>query len=1466
MRYSDVVGFASFRAFAVLGLAMLATAGARGVVCSDSLPVRLGEWNSNYSEAKELAESQGIPMVLFWGGASCSVCKAVEAAVDGDDFRAWQDSRKLVMVFQSGTSGEMYSFTRNETGTYPFICVYWPKGDGTATTNRFSGVVRGTLPWPVTGNSTAEHFIKSVESCIVGYEPAANNTGDFITGDTENDRLEAVPGVSKSVAVPLSRTRASVPFAAVNRIVATYPRKLVTTNEVVWAEGEETKYPQVVFPEDWPLYANEEITLTLLDSQDQEVGMRHIWLVEDPENSPKNPRWIGERDEGTLGWGEWTMDIDVATNKAAAAEGDAWTLVGIVGSLWCPDCFRVDEYVMPDPAVTNWAANNQVTFVAADIPNIPQVAPALLSYQTNYVRSIRAFASGAGYMSRHGVDADDAAACLERNRFLASGLYHRPEDTNKNRTGVPIFVLLNKKGEMVGRFTRLAATSPTDSSHNTAYLKRLSEMIEMAGDADEMGNNHPSTTASSMAGQGGSFEGRISHADALDTVELTGLNAGAEVTVTASAGKVERNVEVTLSIIEMDAAGGVTNLASQTGFLDGLAVTGTLQNAGARWYAQIAAANVLAQTGPFAAESPESTITPYALAVANTVFMPGETAASNAAADDESVVKVRLEAGETYRLDGLSADGWEELLEVVESERKLYRALASGAVELPVAEAGGTLTYQQWHPGEVAFTDGSLTLTEKSGLVEVAVVRTNGVSGAAAVSVKADMSQIAAGRLTVGQCDASGVFTPCEPALAWSEGEDGAKTFWLKVLDDEASDGDQSATLTLEPVDATAVSEDSGSLAVTVLDDDLPLPGRVAITEVDPEPAKGLTIYVPAGATVEFVVSRLGGAEGEASATLTTTLDGEATPGLLDRDELAWPDKCKGDEVAQTVHLFVPEDAAAGSTISVTLAATGAKADYAAKKMTAVVVSGDAPAFKGDAYSYSAMRSAKFSAAVETEYKGSGSLKAAKVAGSLPPGLAATFKNGALYVSGSPTRAGAYRVSYRVSAVENGVTVPGGTVALAFGVADVTDVCPALAKSRTFNDIQIVDTATKRLVGLLTLTVPPTGRVSARYTSSKGRASFTASGWDYDQDKETFSAVLKSPKEVYEYYEIHVAQQPDGTVDIEMNDPEFPLGGIMRASVHADDAWNRANPADDWRGVYTLACPYRAYKAEGNSDAAYLVHPTGSPCFTLRMATKSACSSGRMTYAGWLPNGVRVTGSATLARGKDGETALVPLYGLTGKDFFTAVGAIGRGMAAYWEKYGSGENGFGQRAIEAPSDVLGWMTHREKTDDATFSCSYDVYGSYWTDEANLAAVMEETGVLSNADLATDLSDGKFEPSLIYGAVEEVPTAEISVEAGSISTDAAGVSARLDPKSGIVSGTVRVRFEKGSVTVNWRAAALPGWTGCGCHGEAVDLPFFIGAGWFQDKILYQESDSLQDRLLALPLKRGCSITADTRIPQ
>lgn len=77
MKQKKIVMFA-------LGLAACA-ATAFGVTVSSG-DIRLGEWNSNFSRAKAYAESNHMPMLIYWGSTSCPKCSTLKSAISNDDF------------------------------------------------------------------------------------------------------------------------------------------------------------------------------------------------------------------------------------------------------------------------------------------------------------------------------------------------------------------------------------------------------------------------------------------------------------------------------------------------------------------------------------------------------------------------------------------------------------------------------------------------------------------------------------------------------------------------------------------------------------------------------------------------------------------------------------------------------------------------------------------------------------------------------------------------------------------------------------------------------------------------------------------------------------------------------------------------------------------------------------------------------------------------------------------------------------------------------------------------------------------------------------------------------------------------------------------------------------------------------------------------------------------------------------
>ena len=62
-----------------ISLAMLPGIASALIVPEDILPsstgsIVLGEWNKNFDHGREIADSQNIPMVVFYGGLSCGAC------------------------------------------------------------------------------------------------------------------------------------------------------------------------------------------------------------------------------------------------------------------------------------------------------------------------------------------------------------------------------------------------------------------------------------------------------------------------------------------------------------------------------------------------------------------------------------------------------------------------------------------------------------------------------------------------------------------------------------------------------------------------------------------------------------------------------------------------------------------------------------------------------------------------------------------------------------------------------------------------------------------------------------------------------------------------------------------------------------------------------------------------------------------------------------------------------------------------------------------------------------------------------------------------------------------------------------------------------------------------------------------------------------------------------------------------
>lgn len=1464
-----------------------------GLVYSNDPAFKAGEWNSNFTAIKAKADADNVPLVAFWANPGCSLCKKLETALNTPAGYAWQKERGYYFVFGYGTSGEhgkVKSFTRHVSGKFPYVAVYWKQGlRGTSTQKKnFSG--RSGM-MTVTSGDLANQFMQTVEYWLGDYAPPAVYVGGTFAGEKETagHRLEAEAGTT-NVTFTLVRDEAAAKVATNHLLTVTGPDGAVATNTVVWQAGE-AEQALALDLADYPAFDadGETLTLAVLDEGGEVQDTRTVTFAA-RANGAENPLWIGERAAETLAFGEWTMDFEAATNKAARADGEAYTLVAVSGALWCPDCANTERNFLDvaDAEGENrfkaWAASNGVALVTVDVPNFKAdgafESPTFLSrraFATTLARMREYPASGAdaaltnamlrsglGYLTRKGVSDEAAAAALARNHALVrrGGLLHSPIDTNDNRTGVPIFVLLRKDGTVAARLTRFAATSPMASAREQwgDLIKRFDEMLAVAasagGHADpaEFANDAPQG-AVGFAANGGTAAGELSHADFRDVFRLDGVggNALQKVTITGTTG-----ARVTASFLALDADGKKVAVGTPvTGALtaEGFALEHTFTAAGT-YYVEVAGADIT--DAAFAVESPtEMNFHPYALA-GTVVLVPQETRATATAPTGSDQVVMRLVKGQKYRIQGLKVDAVGDALvpdDPSDPYGLFFTAQTGGDVSLTCQNKEGTVTYSRWNPGKVGFTAAARTVKENVGSVVVAVARTEAASGRVELKVSLD-----AEATTLYDSDGKARFAFEDTTLVWEEGETGEKTVTIAVLDDMRFDGTGVVALTLKQGGGDGTPEVAGgAFALTVTDDDKQSAGKAAFTGAEPYFARAKTVYVREGDTATVKVGRVEASDGPVTVRVKASPATVALGGDIQQDGiLSWANH-QAKEKAVTVGGL-----AAGRTATLTLAnaTDGLRILSASNYVKVVAVAADAPAFARDAAQVALTRyvAASNVYAVVDVPEGTTKLTFTKLSGTLPAGLKAAWDPAAnaLAVSGATTaKAGAYTAVYQVSARVANRTVPGLTLALAFTVTDVAlpgadgapALNPALAKARTFRDLPVLDEVNTNLVGTLQVTIPPTGRVSAKWLCATGTVSFTARNWSEADEDGTVRAELVGSKKGYA---MALEAAPDGSLTIELTDDRGE-----KAQVRTDGRlWSKADSAEGWRGQYTVSLRNAA-----REESAEGLAPRGHGYLTLKMTSATAWNAGRMTWAGLLPNGTAVSGSATLARGLRGPAdcwGYLPVYMRSSRDVLAVLAQVAEGAATH-----DTPRSACQAVFEAAGLAEAYWSHADSA-SLRYTVEWDVYGGVYSPAYDFAAYFAE--FYSEGSVAPDLVfdvdglDGTLAAG-VPGAVDAVRVA-VGPRTLAISKDGPNVcraTLSFNRSTGVVSGSFRLPVTKtngteATVTASYRGVMLIGWgPGCGCDESLVPsdvkLPFVSGAFWVADKA----ADAAMGRTRAV--KRG-----------
>lgn len=1474
-------------------------------------PVKLGEWNGDLDACKKLADETGIPMIAVWSQEGCAHCVILERALTSDLFKEWRKTSGLILCFtcsrdpkgarKSGSNpgGEYYWFCKrpNNLTSYPFVRFYWYKDGGETkvvdysvhgdTVDKQQGIYKGS--YDKAGQNVIDYILE--KSGFGAYEPRELSTyagGLFALEEGDGHRLEAELGTT-SVSVELTRSADNAPVTN-NLIKVIAPDGTVaSTVNVAWSDGQTNQTVAVdisgVFTESSD--DQEKALLVATDLEGAAKGTNTITYVSEPV-SASNPLWLGERTAETLEWGEWTMDLDVAKAKAAAAEGDAYTLVAVQGSLWCHDCANTERNFLEvmnnagEVVLNAWAVSNNVALAVVDVPNFNSASvecqsPTYLSrkgYTTTLAYELPEYGfydyslggaevellspmvrSGLGYLTRKGVTDEAALAVLERNRVLVQtntdeGGFHRPEDTNKNRTGAPIFVLLRKDGSVAARMTRFASKSPytADAEKIDDIMKRFDEMLELAdsdGDhADDIENNYPGDGAIVFAANGGEAAGEISHCDFNDVFKLEGVggNALQKVTVTGST-----DAEVKVSFLKLGADGkreyvgdGVTGVLS-----DGISLEDIFTEAG-DYYVEVTGADIT--SAQFSHDSAvEGNFHPFTVS-GDVVFVPQQERATGTAAETSSSLVVRLVKDQDYRLQGVDTTSLDKTkLKPFSDDAacQFFTALVDGDVDVPLFYInGGSLVYQIWEPGQVGFDSVSATANEGSGAWTVSLSRTDGKSGKVVVSVTLDEEKT---DFYNSEGEARFEFTPVD--IVWEEGENHKTNVVIGIIEDQRYDGPGNVVLNLsvkEDVNGdTKVVNDTFTL--TVKENDVQSAGKAAFVAVEPFFSKKATVYVREGEAAVLYAGRLGASDGAVSVGVRSSLSGVELGGAVTNGVIEWGNhKYDNKEVLVT-------GVGAGKTATVSLynAKDGLKILSASNYIRVVGVAAAAPAFEagtGSAKLYryvAASNSYPVAVADGAEFT---KMTFTKVSGTLPAGLKVSWDkdSNALVLSGVVTaKAGVYTPVYQVVQMNGSKRTPGLTISLEFEVVDFADpvvgedgetVESVLKKARTFYDIPLVSENDDKLKGVLQLTVPKTGRVSAKYTSVDGVKSFSATGWAECNGTELVAELTcRKTGEV-----MTVTAGVDGAVSIEL--VEASSGETLTAS-HNGIMWGNDNSADAWKGYYTVSL----ISVNGTESRENLA-PSGSGYLTLKMATASAARTGRMYWSGMLPNGAAISGSSVLT--PDGDWARLPIFKYSSTD----VVAIGTKILA------NAVEADEARAVLNDDYITSVWTHKERDDafNASYTVEFGVFGGPYSSTKDLAACCSAYYETTNPDLVFDFSSLGLtmygEPALgAYMVSTSVGVKTLTFT--DKTTVPAGMTMSLNRGTGVVSGSVRIPVgEDGkTVTARWKGVILQGWgPGCGCgdyEDNMVYLPFACGSYYFTDRI------STEDGKKTMSVKRG-----------
>lgn len=1426
-----------------------------------------GVWNSSLANCRQYVKDHpGTPMMLVWSKIGCHNCENFDQnCLTADVFKKWQAESGMVFCYINHQKYDGYELNwiggnhsndgcdPNYLSAAPFVRVYWYDAKGKKITDvRFSGI---NLKTDRT-KSTVENLIIKLTGLLPGWQAKpAYEGGTFVATNVVGACMEVEPS-TKTLNIPLTRTATT---AYTQTMTIKKQTKLLTATpsssvQISWAADETEKILPIenFYPDYYEDGATYELSLTNAEGKVESSTI--VRCVPAQANSSMNPYWIGERTAETLEWGDWTMDLEAASNKVANTEG-ACLIMYIGGELWCPWCEKGEKNFLSSEEFKQWTADHRAVIAQIDCPKQHVSSPTLLSDEVN-TSSIapNGIASGSGYLTRKMADREIAREIFERNYNIVSNAFRRPE-SSAWRTGMGTFILIDRTFRVVGRLEWKRGDAD-ESKRTEEQLKadiasnilRLNELYSLMNEENEESNQNWYTTKAEIAPIATVTNNTLSASDRIDTFRIPAASVGQTQMYSV---KTKESAKLTLKVIRVPAGSGPIVAGNE----QVLATSGLMKDAqsedvsvslvvpDANCYVVVEGDAATTFKTDYQTSNPNSTLRAYTLD-SDAVLIPKEVRATAESKPGTATVQMKLEKDAVYRLEGLDEAACAEFVTPVAGKAGFYTALADGVAPLvlkvQLSTGTGTVTYQKWVDGDIGFVKTGDSVKEdvcdKTGEpLKIAVSRAGGVSGKviARVTLSEKTSLLAEDaehpRFVFEQTD-----------LVWEEGVATNQYVNLRIIDyNDVYYGEGNVVLDVELLpdpsgeSGSTVRAGHAEYKLFVSELNVRAPGRALVTRAEPYFAKKQTVYVREGEDATFYVKRIENQDGLVNAIVKSSVKGVS----FDTDD--WRDfgyesdaeakaaREKFGSLTNEVNFYWSHHESAekpirvrgvkkGQTAKISLTAynmkgTPAKQQFrivaASNYVNVVGVAANAPAFEDPSpEAWFANRYVADSRVFKLAGEPVGKVTFVKTLGTLPAGLKASYDEGenALRLSGVPTcKAGTYTVVYQV---KDG-TVAGLTCEITIVVSDPTDVKgapeyanPAVAKSRTLKNIPAFqkDAGGKvRLVGSLQVTIPPKGNVSAKLTCAAGTVAFSAKSWSkFNSEGEQDRALYADPVSK-NGYAMEVKAETNGCVRVIITPPGEDVELILATS--AGTSWSSANNAKAWNGYYTVALPVT--EGEGAvREEVYGTAPRGVGYLTLKMTTATAWNKGTFTYGGMLPNGTAVSGSAVLVDDGlvDGEGyswGMLPLFKKSSTDLISLpIDILKDAVGLHGEKP---RCVLADDKVDPEEGAVPQWTHAEKDAEAQagYAADLDICGSLYLTTEPLTRCCDE-GYSTEQNLSFTVAKlGSLNGGTPSGLSQPI---KITVEDNALKADSTQLTAekvtfKFVRSTGLVSGTWKLPY-------------------------------------------------------------------------